>query len=201
MELPVDDAGIMLDLDSEDDYRKILPASLAHYPCRSECEKILQTYNVSNQVLRHTREVARVAGIISEYLNSRGFYIHLGLVMASALLHDIAKGEKYHPQKGQQIIASLDYPEVAEVIATHMDLPAIYRDTINEHAVVYLADKMVREDKIVSLTARMTDRMAYCTNNAIARKSIIRRLETAINIQKNIESKLNVNFNELFNYG
>ena len=121
-EVQVDDAGILTDLDSEEDYQKVTQGMLPPYPTRKECLKLLQEHQLPGPVLEHVQVVAGVSCKIAEYLNSRGYRLHLGIVMAASLLHDIARGEKDHARKGSQLIARLGYPEVADVIAFHTEL-------------------------------------------------------------------------------
>ncbi|EQB22216.1 hypothetical protein UNSWDHB_432 [Dehalobacter sp. UNSWDHB] len=197
IKISVEDAGILQDLDTEEDYRNASQSTLSRYPFREECLKILKNHQTKSTVFCHVQEVARVAGIISEHLNSRGLRLHLGLVMASSLLHDIAKGEKDHARKGQQIVAALDYPEVANIIGFHMDLPEQYQEVINEYAVVYLADKMVQGDRLVCLETRFRQQIEKYQENAGIQRTVVRRMEIAQRIKKNIEVKLNLKLEEI----
>jgi molybdenum cofactor cytidylyltransferase len=194
----VDDPGILLDLDSEDDYRRLLPPSLAGYPSRDECEKILAERNAPADLLAHGRKVAAVAETISEHLNSRGFRIHLGLIVAGGLLHDIAKGEKEHPRKGRQILAARGYPGVAEIIAAHMDLPEGRADEIDERSLLYLADKMVEGRRVISLEERRDKKLALFQNNPEARQTVIKRIRAAMKLQKKVEKIIGFRLEELF---
>ncbi|MCG1025182.1 DVU_1551 family NTP transferase [Dehalobacter sp.] len=197
LQIPVEDAGILLDLDTEEDYRNALQNTLSNYPSREECLKVLKNHQTKDPVFRHVQEVTRVAGIISEHLNSHGLRLHLGLVMASSLLHDIAKGERDHARKGQQIVAALDYPEVADIIGFHMDLPEQYQKVINEYAVVYLADKMVQGDRLVCLETRFRQQIETYQEDADIQRIIVRRMEIAQQIKKNIEGKLNLKLEKI----
>ena len=131
--------------------------------------------------------MAAVGGTIAEHLNSRGLRIHLGLVNAACLLHDIARGEKDHPAKGRQIVAALGYPAVAEIIACHMELPEEYAPGINACSLVYLADKMVRGDQLVPLETRREEMLARHRDNPAARQAIERRMAAALRIRDQVE--------------
>jgi molybdenum cofactor cytidylyltransferase len=197
LEVPVDDKGILIDLDYETDYKKIIQGfGLPGYPTRPECEELWQKEGLADQIIAHSLEVARVAGIIGELLNSKGYYLHLGLIMAASLLHDIKKGEKNHAQKGKERLAELGFPEVASIIETHMDLPPEYQKRINEHSIVYLADKMVQGCHVVSLKDRLASQRNRFGNNTLALKEAKRRLDTAGEIQKRIESTLGFDLGE-----
>jgi len=197
LEIPVGDPGVMIDLDSEEDYIKIIQDKLALFPSYEECLKILKEYNTESMVLNHVQEVARIAGIISEHLNSSGLRINLGLVMASSLLHDIAKGERDHPNKGKQIAAGLNYPEVADIIASHMELPADHARRINEHSVVYLADKMVQGSRFVSLEKKFRQKMDKYKEDAVVQQNVLRRMLNALFIKQSIENVLNMKLEDI----
>jgi len=187
MEVPVGDAGILRDLDTEGDYQKALPPELPPYPSGELCERVWAEQNTPAPLIRHMRKVAAVGETIAEHLNSRGARIHLGLVKAACLVHDIARGEKDHPAKGRQIVAALGYPAAAEIIACHMELPEEYARGINACSLVYLADKMVRGDRLVTLEARREEMLARHQDDAAAREAIERRMATALRIRDQVE--------------
>jgi len=189
VELQVDDEGILIDLDSEEDYRRAILGLLPPYPTRKECLKILQERQLSEPVLEHAEVVARISCTIAEYLNSRGYGIHLGIVAAASLLHDIFKGERDHASKASQLIARRGYPEVAEVVALHIELAPEHRNRISETTIVYLADKLVSGNRVVPLKQRLKERLNQFTEEA-ARQAARERMEQAMAIQNQIESIL-----------
>lgn len=197
-ELAVDDPGILLDLDDEDDYRRQLPPSLAGYPSREECEKILAERYTPAHLLEHGRKVAAVAGAIAERLNSRGFCIHLGLLAAGGLLHDIARGESDHARKGAQIVAARGHPALAEIIAAHMDLPEDGAEKIDECSLLYLADKMVEGVRLVPLEERRDQKLALFHDNPRARQAVNRRMGAALKIKEKVEEISGFRLEELF---
>ena len=188
-EVEVDDEGILIDLDTEEDYQRVTRGHLPPYPSRQECLRILQEHRLPGPVLEHVQAVAAVSGRIAEYLNSRGCRLHLGIVMAASLLHDIARGERDHARKARELVARMGYPEVADVIGSHMLLDPDQRNQIDETAVVYLADKLVSGNRVVSLDERLRDRLSRFSEGA-ARQAARERMEQAAAIQKKIESIL-----------
>jgi molybdenum cofactor cytidylyltransferase len=190
-EIQVDDEGILIDLDSEEDYQKATRGMLPPFPARGECLRILQEHQVPEPVLGHVQAVAGVSGRIAECLNSRGFRLHLGVVMAASLLHDIARGEEYHARKGSQLIARLGYQEVADIIASHMDLDPEQQNQINETTIVYLADKLVSGRQVVSLDERLKGRLGQSSEEA-AQQAARERIGHAMTIQKQIEGILDL---------
>ena len=197
VELPVEDAGVLIDLDSELDYLHVIDQKMAGFPSYQECIKILHQYQTEERVMDHVKEVARIAGIISEYLNSRGLRIHLGLVMAGALLHDVAKGEENHAQKGHDILKELGYPEAAKIIAEHMELLAQNQGIINETTIVYLADKLVKGSQVVPLEKRLQEQNSRYKGDPLIQQIAAKRMENALDIQSKIERILQLKIDEI----
>ncbi|MCD6137678.1 MAG: HD domain-containing protein [Deltaproteobacteria bacterium] len=133
-------------------------------PAREECFELIRKYEMLPHIVRHTRVVTDVALFIANKLNDSGQHLDIALVEAGALLHDITKtisittGED-HAQTGYELIASLGYPEVADIVRQHVRLgPVKYDpDVVTEAELVNYADKRVKHDKVVSLKDRFTD--------------------------------------------
>ena len=153
-EVPVEDPNIHLDMDTALSHMKIDGDELVPFPSADACIKLLENAGTSPHIILHAREVARIAVSIAEELNSRGSLVHLGVVLAAGLLHDIARVEADHAGRGQQIVSAFGYDAVADVIAVHTDLPSRLANTVNEAGIVYLADKMVHGNRVVSLKER-----------------------------------------------
>lgn len=198
---PVNDAGSLIDLDTGSDYRHatqhyFVSEPWTAFPSKSECLDLLQKCTKSEKILLHSQKVARVACCIAEHLNSKGYLINLGLVYASGLLHDIGKGEPNHAQRGREVLMNLGYQAVAEIIGSHMDGFFESTECINEATIVYLADKIIWEDKIVSLDKRWDySRSKY--DDISIRQQVDRRFEKAIHIKKSIEAVLDQKIEEI----
>ncbi len=195
-DIQVDDGGILIDLDSEADYQEAIQGVLPPYPTRKECLGILQEYQTPEPVLEHVQAVARISVRVAECLNSRGYRLHLGVVMAASLLHDIARGEKDHARRGSELVARLGYPGVANVIVSHMELGPGQQDQINETTIVYLADKLVSGSQVVFLNERLKDRLGRFDDEA-AQRGARERMARAATIQKNIEGILGLKLEEV----
>jgi len=156
-EVAVVDRGILCDMDVPEDYARLVEL-LAHrrHPEAIECEAILDAAVVSDRVRRHVRAVAAFAATLAERLAAGGLALDVDLVRAAALLHDVAKGLPRHAETGAAVVSALGFPEVAAVIARHMDLGEDVgtEPPIDETAIVYLADKLFREDRLVGLEER-----------------------------------------------
>ena len=184
------DEGVMLDMDTPEDYAQLVGlAERRHLPTPAECEAILATRPIAEPLRRHGRAVAAVARTIATRLSERGVRIDRQLVIAASLLHDIAKGEAMHAETGASIIAGLGYPAVAEIIRQHMSM-SFDGTTPNEAAIVFLADKLVRMDRRVPLEARYAPSFERFKDQPDALQGAQRRYETACEIFRVIERKV-----------
>ena len=117
---------------------------------------------MSPQVIRHSKQVCRVALLLTHSLNATDhIFINQGLAQAAALLHDITKtrslvtGEN-HPRTGKKFLTMLGYPEVGNIVAQHVQLDRYFEsETPTAAEIVNYADKRVLNNTIVSLERRM----------------------------------------------
>jgi CTP:molybdopterin cytidylyltransferase MocA len=165
-EEPVADEGILIDLDTPADYAKAQQrAGQLDLPTPNECEAILDEMQVFPNIVSHCRRVAEVAEKLSIQLNAAGLHLNLNLVKASALLHDLAKGKPDHARAGGQILQEMGFAEVGRVVGLHMDCDFQEGGAVDEAAVVYLVDKMVQGNRIVSLSERFQRAFAAARGN------------------------------------
>lgn len=183
------DGGIVLDMDTPADYEQLARlATRRHLPTPAECEAILATRPASEALRRHGRAVTAVARTIAAKLAARGVAIDLNLVLAASLLHDIAKGQPGHAEAGAALIENLGYPAVAEVVRQHAAM-RFDPTTPNEAAIVFLADKLVRNDRRVSLEARYRPSFERFRDQPEALLGATRRYEAARAILALVERK------------
>lgn len=183
------DEGVVLDMDTPEDYAQLAALALRrHLPTPAECEAILATRPTSDALRRHGRAVTAVARTIAGKLAARGVAIDLGLVLAASLLHDIAKGQPGHAEVGAALVEELGYPAVADVIRQHMSM-SFDGSTTNEAAIVFLADKLVSGDRIVSLEERYAPSFERFRDRPEALQGATRRYQTACAILALVERK------------
>jgi putative nucleotidyltransferase with HDIG domain len=125
-------------------------------PEKSECMKILAQHGLPKNIIAHSLAVANLAQEIAEKLKEKGAAVDVDLVVAGAILHDIAKLLPEHMQEGAKILREMSFFRVADVVERHgirttsdENLPQTLEDKI-----VYYADKRVVEDKTVTLEER-----------------------------------------------
>ena len=122
-----------------------------------------------------------------------GFTLHLDLIEAGALLHDL--GKTYclgttlnHAKSGAQAVNDAGYPEVAQVVREHGFRTSNGQDpwAIREAEIVNYADKRVLHSQVVTLRDRFADLFVRYGKSQEA-KSRIAGLERAA---QRLEAKL-----------
>jgi putative nucleotidyltransferase with HDIG domain len=135
-------------------------------PSISECFAHMKDFGMYDHIREHSLMVARVAELLYRQLAAKGASLPpKELVIAGALLHDIAKSKCIvegcqHAQVGEAICLDLGYAEVAEMVGRHVNLPglrpeAYQHNSFNGPELVYYSDKRVKHDGIVSLDERL----------------------------------------------
>lgn len=148
----------------------------------------MDEYAMLDNIRAHSLVVTRVAQALltalAESTKTTAALPAENLVVAGALLHDIAKtpcleNSCDHARQGRDICLELGYPEVAEVVREHVILanfsPKRYhRSHFLAKELVYYADKRVRHDEIVSLEERLDYILDIYGNNDPNRHSLIK---------------------------
>ena len=154
-------------------------------PTKEECLNMLEKENVPSNIISHLKAVHDFSTKICDVLEKRGIQVNRNLVAAGALLHDIRKtSPNDHIIEGYELVKSLGYPEVAEVIKKHglmhIDNGEFVPKTWEEKVVFY-ADKRCRGNKVVNLE----ERFEY-----IKQRYKKERVDLEISFTKKIEKEL-----------
>ena len=148
----------------------------------------MSEYAMLDNIRAHSIMVARVAQVLlqglAESQKTNSNIPSDKLVLAGALLHDIAKTQCLknrcdHAKHGRDICLELGYPTVAEVVLEHVILTEFSITRYGKghflaKELVYYADKRVRHDEIVSIEERLEYILEHYGNNDVNRYSIIR---------------------------
>ncbi len=166
-------------------------------PSREECDELMAEYGMLPNIIDHSRQVMRVALMITDHLKS-GLSINRELVMASALLHDITKTRSLktkepHAQSGGKLLRDLGFARTGEIVEQHVLLSAFDpREKLNEREIVNYADKRVMHDRIVSLAQRVEDLLHRYGAVEETRKMIRLNARNAYAIEKKIADSMSV---------
>jgi putative nucleotidyltransferase with HDIG domain len=133
-------------------------------PTKEQCLELIRRHEMLPHIVRHSRLVTRVALLIARKLNGVGQQLDLALVEAGALLHDITKTisietSENHAQTGSDLLTSLGYPGVAEIVRQHicLDPGSFDPEAVTEAEVVNYADKRVKHEEVVDIEERFQD--------------------------------------------
>lgn len=166
------------------------------YPDIDECKMILNHYKTPHHIQEHCQAVASKAVSIADKLNFKFHkkgqaYLDTKLLRAASALHDIARLKKNHAKEGAYILRREGYPKVARIIEQHHGLenPLL----INEAALLFYADKIVQEDKTVSIEERFAKSWQNIQKKNPSRDtmdSFYRNMRQAYIIENNIANLL-----------
>ena len=126
-------------------------------PTKEECLIILNKNKTPSKVIEHSKKVCKVAEGTAEKLMKKGIKLNKKLIIAAALLHDIERAKENHVVKGANLLKSMGFNEISEVVKKH----SLYRIQQKnkqprtwEEKIVFYADKRVMGSNIVSLKKR-----------------------------------------------
>ena len=162
-------------------------------PTPSDCLALMAAHGMLPNIREHSLLVREVALRLGTSLVEAGCALHLDLIEAGALLHDLGKTaclgtSLNHAECGAQALETAGYPEVAQVVREHVFLQSAGEDprAIREAEVINYADKRVLHTRVVTLAARFVDLRERYGQNAEARSRLAglehktRRLEAKL---------------------
>jgi uncharacterized protein len=171
-------------------------------PTEQECYEIMKRYHMLDNIMKHSIMVMKVSMALVANLKDPDV-LQSSLVMASALLHDIAKTrtietkELRHDMIGGEIMRELGYDKIAEAVESHVVFDGFDpKGDLEAREIVFYADKRVMHDSIVSLDSRVDDLVKrYGVNERIVNlitenKNFVLEVENKIQkfLRKNIEA-------------
>lgn len=106
------------------------------------------------------------------------------LLASVSLLHDIARAEKDHAATGAAWLRELGYTEAADIVAQHHDLRYT---SINEAAILYIADKCMKEERRVTIAERFAASEDRCRTPE-AKAAWKARLDNTLRLKEAINS-------------
>lgn len=167
------------------------------------CERMWEHYHTPAQVRAHCQAVCEQALKIGNMLNQNGCDLNLDVIQSAALLHDIARARPHHTEEGARILRREGYPELAEIIRRHHNLDKGDGEwNVNaqpdETEVVYLADKLTKETRTVTLEERFADSRNRCENQDDSQEALAahwRRCREAEQVAQKIKIYINLHSN------
>jgi molybdenum cofactor cytidylyltransferase len=199
LDIPVFDEGILMDMDTPGQYGRIVARyEKRRIPSKAECRAIMASrFSEDHPVVKHGQAVARMGQRIAHKLIQNGCRIDVDLLGVCGYLHDIGRGERAHAQFGADLMNRLGYPHVSEVIASHMDLAYNKGRDITEKEVIYLADKLILGESLLTLEKRLESKLKQLADNPGGKKGAQNRIGVAMEIQHTIETITGEKMNDL----
>ena len=124
-----------------------------------DCEKLLFQSDTPSNIIAHSWAVMDKALELATPLQKVGLPLDGNLIRIGALLHDVARLEDLHGQRGGWYFDQLGYPRIAQLIRNHCDLEDM---VLNEDALIFLADKMTSGTNTVTLEERFAKSWHKC---------------------------------------
>jgi len=197
--IPVCDQGILWDMDTPEEYQfMVRRVKDLDIPTREECRTAMASvFRASTEIEKHGRAVAKTALLLAHELEKKGIGLNKRLIVASALLHDGARGRKNHARACADILKEMGFVRVADIVAAHMDYDFEKSRKINETAVIFLADKLIREDRPANLAERFQKKMDRYAEIPEAKDAVRRRFLQASLVKRAVEDIIGMNVEEL----
>ncbi len=149
-------------------------------PSLEQAADLLMRSAADDELWAHSTAVAAVAIRIAAGLVQSGVSLDMDAVAAGGLLHDIGKGTPDHAHVGARMLRKQGFPAIAEIIAVHTDFIPMDNAPVSEAEVVFLADKLVRKNRCVSLEARFAEAATRFAADPDALAGVARRRNQAI---------------------
>lgn len=158
-EVEVEDLSILLDMDTEADYRRASRFATVDpegHLSREDSLYLLELLETPDRVREHSLTVSAVSEALASALKPHAPAMDVELTSCAGLLHDLARTFEDHATLGANVLRNLGLHKLATVVAAHMTLPPelLQRDDITEAHLVYLADKLIIDDQVVGIEAR-----------------------------------------------
>lgn len=183
------DKFILCDMDYKEDFYKVKnDFENRQILSLEDCIYLLSYFNVPKSIINHGIKVKDICEDLSNSINKNKEIINVNLINSASILHDIKRQEKNHGEVGADLLASLGYDQIANVVRSHMKLEKGMEDVINENTILYYGDKLVIEDKFVDLNKRFQDKLNKYENNKEIQANIMKKYETTLKIKSNIIS-------------
>jgi molybdenum cofactor cytidylyltransferase len=192
IDVEVADEHILMDMDSPEHYEAAL-SELVDYdiPSVHECMVLLtEKFRVDKRILAHSSKVAQVALHLTRALNETGCGLNVKLIVAAALLHDLAKGRADHAAVAASALTEIGYPTVAEIVRSHMDTQPLFNQPISSPEVVCFADKLVQADRIVPIEERFRTSLGSFGEHSALAQTVHQRLSHILSIRERLEAAL-----------
>ena len=163
-----------------------------------EIHRLYQKCGTPQHVIRHMQAVAGCLDTLEKRLEAQAGLKEIWcrdpknweILKKAALVHDIARLQKHHAEKGADLLRKEGYMDLEMLVRDHHSTAWCERADdclVTMEEVFFYADKRVLEDQVVSLDERFETSLKKCTTEE-AREKHRRLYEKSIHI----ENRMNV---------
>lgn len=188
LHVEVVDQAVLMDMDTKEDYEALCRYESLEVPTKQECLAIMKNDGVDEHIIKHCQAVGEMVLAICKELPMERLDFDEDRLLAAALLHDISRKEKNHAQVGAQKLRLMGYEKIARLIETHMDIDVNAHAPLNENELLFLADKLVGEDKVCGIKKRFEKSFIKFANEPHILENIHKRFRAACEIISKIET-------------
>ena len=156
-----------------------------------EIRRIYKKCRTPENVIAHMEKVAEMTvKLVDRVMDSEGFCEDDRLMLyKAALLHDIRRTEKNHAEKSAAFLRKEGFKEVADIVKMHHSDQMNMDSGLELHEILFYADKLVQDDRIVSIEERFSKSFEKCRGIPEAEKKHRRVEEKSLMIQKKIDDR------------
>jgi putative nucleotidyltransferase with HDIG domain len=187
LHVSVNEQSILMDMDTKEDYETLLAYEALDVPTQQECLAIMEKNKVDERIVKHCLAVSEILLKILDEISLSHLHFDKNRLLAAALLHDIARKEKNHAKVGADKLRTMGYDTLGNIIETHMDIEVNIDEKLTENELLFLADKIVSEDKFCGFEERFEKALKKCQGNAEAIQNIQKRKNAVHTIIAKIE--------------
>lgn len=156
------DAGALADADVREDFERLEKYARAQKGVSLErCERWYQEVGLPSHIRSHCLAVGELAGWMAEALVQHGACLDVELCRSGGYLHDLCRLSRGHEEKGGIFLRERGYLALADVVERHRGFETEPTTVCEEGVIVCLADKLIKEDKRVSLEERYQKAFTY----------------------------------------
>ena len=166
-------------------------------PTEEECFRLMKEHHMKPNIVDHSIQVKNVALAITDNLKE-GVIINRKLVLAAALLHDIAKTrsierqEPHHDRVGAEILRDMGLHEIGDICESHVYMDDFNEDgPLEEREIVHYADKRVMHDRVVSVEERIEDLVERYGNTQELKDYIRKNREFVDRLERKVRRHMN----------
>ena len=183
------------------------PAKEEHneIPNQTACTALWNKYDMPAHIRTHSSQVASIVAYLGARLQAVGANINRPLLLAGALLHDLAKAYTIkfggnHAQLGAAWVRrETGCCHVAQMVLHHVRWPwalDVYNESMLPSLLVAYADKRVTHDRLVTIEERFADLMLRYGHTELSRIYINASKEQGLELEQALSKRLGVNLNE-----